>query len=241
MAAPDQDVFVDDRAEDYLLGTETTTITQQLFYPPPVAFDPGDLSDLTVHSVGAGRWGLPTDPPTELDPGAELLPGGYDYSGGMFVTSPQVDDDAIPGTYHPEIVGVHMVGIPPGIYRIPHEATHRRYEPPIQVPINQSAAGFTLVAPPTNGLHFIKVIAAFLTLDAAGTLQFTQGDIGGVTKTPMSGTINLGGGSASPLQLPMVDIQNPWLFTSPDQALGIVTATGKAQGWIVICNSPYDS
>lgn len=226
--------------EDYLLSTATTTIDEATVHPDRVAMSEGDLSPLTMHSVGAGRWGLPSDPPTELDPGA-MLPAGYDYSAGMLVGAPERDDDAMPGVYRPHLVGVHTVGIPPGLYRTPHEATHRRFEPPIRVAINQSAAGFLLLAPPLGGLHFVKLLAAFITLDAAGTLKFVQGDSAGLSTADMTGAMGLGGAAASPLQLPAVDIANPWLFTSPDQALGIFTATGKAQGWAIVCNSPYDS
>ncbi len=230
------------RNDDYLLGTETTGIDDATIFPSlRAAFVKGDLSPLTLHAVGAGRWGSPSDPPTELDPGAHLLPG-YDYSAGIVHDGTEVqDDDALPGSYDPKLIGVHTVGIPPGIYRTPHEATHRRYEPPIIVSVNQSAAGFTLLAPPLGGLHFVKLLAAFLTLDAAGTVRFVQGDSGGVNQIAMTGNIGLGGAAVSPLQLPQAEVANPWLFTSPDQGLGIFTVTGKAQGWVIVANSPYDS
>jgi hypothetical protein len=57
----------------------------------------------------------------------------------------------------------------------------------------------------------------------------------------MSGAINLGGAAVPALTLPMAPIENPWHFTSPDQAFGLVTATGKAQGWVVWCYAPFDS
>jgi hypothetical protein len=224
---------------DYLLSTETTTIDETTFYPSErAAFVEGDLDPFTGHSVGAGRWGSPSDPPTELDPGA-MLPAGYDYSAGMLVGAPDRDDDAMPGQWHPHLIGLHTVGIPPGIYRVPHEATHRRYEPPIQVPVAQAAAGFTLIAPPTKGLHFVKVLGCFLMLSAAGTIKFVQGDSGGISTADMSGAATFVGNGG--LVLPVADIANPWLFTSPDQALGIFTTGSPAAGWVLVCNSPYDS
>lgn len=212
-----------------------TSASEAQTYPEPPVDDP-----LTVHAVGSGRWGSPSDPATELDPGAELLPGGYDYSAGILVGAP-LDDDAIPGQYHPQLLKVRVSGISPKTYQAPHEATHRRFEPIQRTPINQAAAGFTLVAPPNQGLHYIKLLGCFLTLDAAGTLKFVQGDLGGIVTADMSGTINLGGTSNSPLALGIAPVENPWHFTAPDQAFGIVTATGKAQGWVVWCYSPYDS
>ena len=67
-----------------------------------------------------------------------------------------------------------------------------------------------------------------------------QGDAFGNVNAAMTGNINLGGAAVPALYLPVVDPPNPHLFTSPDQALGIFTVTGKAQGWLLCCNSPYD-
>jgi len=51
----------------------------------------------------------------------------------------------------------------------------------------------------------------------------------------------MGGAAASPLVLQPAPIESPWLFTAPDQALGIFTVTGKAAGFAVVCYSPYDA
>jgi hypothetical protein len=184
----------------------------------------------------AGTWGDPSAP-SDDDP-AHLLrfPGGFDYSGGMFA---ELADAGAPQA-HPGILPLRT-DLDIHSYETVHEATHRRYEPPQVVPVNQAAAGFTLIAPPTGGLHYIKVLGVYLTLDAAGTLRFVQGDSFGNNNAPMTGNMNLGGAAVPPLALPMAEIPNPWFFTSPDQALGIFTAVGKAQGWVVICNSPYDA
>lgn len=223
--------------DDYLLGTMTTTIADATLYPDGEA--QGDLDPLTMHSVGAGRWSLPSDPPTELDPGAMLPPSPYNYGAGVLVGLDPNEADAIPPGYR---AGIALeAGVPQGLYRVAHEATHRRFEPPQRTPINQAAAGFTLIAPPNQGLHFVKILGCFLTLDAAGTLKFVQGDSAGLSIADMSGAMNLGGAAVPGLALPMSDTPNPWLFSSPDLAVGIFTATGKAQGWVMWCYSPFDS
>lgn len=191
---------------------------------------------LTAHALGAGTWGEPFDG----DPAqpAVLAPQRYDYSGGMFVQP--LDDANAAAIVDPALLRV-WTDADLRSYETPHEATHRRYEPIFTVTVNQAAAGFTLIAPPTNGLHYIKVLGCFLTLSAAGTLRFVQGPASGTGAVPMSGDLALGGAATPPLALPMAEIANPWHFTSPDQALGIFTTVGLAQGWVICCNSPYDA
>lgn len=193
---------------------------------------------MTMNEAASGEWGLPSVP--AVDGGAELAPELYDYSAGMFVGIPAQEADALAADQHPELIRLRT-DLDIHSYEAPHEATHRKYEPPFTVPINQLAAGFTLIAPAINGLHYIKILACYLTLDAAGTLRFVQGDAFGNVNVPMTGNMNLGGAAVAPFQLPMAEIANPWHFTSPDQSLGIFTVTGKAQGWVVCCNSPYDA
>lgn len=191
---------------------------------------------MTEHATGAGQWGLPSQPDTETP--AEVAPSSFDYSAGIFVGTHDNEADAVPAGLHPTLIQ-GTTDIPLKNFEIPHEATHRRFEPPFIVPINQSAAGFTLIAAPVMGLHYVKLIGMLVTLDAAGTLQFVQGDSAGNTRSAISGTMNIdtnGGFVLHP-----ADLANPWLFTSPDQALGIVTATGKAQGWAVCCYSAFDN
>lgn len=219
----------------------------EMIQPDPMVLAETDLDPLTMHSIGAGRWSLPSEPLTELDPGAVMPPSGYDYSYGILSGVSPNEADALPAGYR--VAGVlHEAGIPQGIYQTPHEATHRRFEPIQRTPIAQLAAGFTLIAPPNQGLHFIKLLGCFLTLDAAGTIKWVQcGDSGGAgvsaaaSPADMSGLMNLGGAATPPLALPMADIANPWNFTSPDLAFGLFTVTGKAQGWVTWCYSPYDS
>lgn len=232
--------------DDYLLGTMTTTIAEATIHPDATAQLESDLDPLTMHSIGAGRWGLPSDPPTELDPGAVLPPSQYDYSYGILNGIPPNEADALPAGYR--VAGLlREAGIPQAIYQTPHEATHRRFEPVQRTTIAQAAAGFTLIAPPNQGLHYVKLLGCFLTLDAAGTLKWTQSDSAGTgvsaTTSPgdLSGLMNLGGAAVPALALPMAEIANPWLYTSPDLAFGLFTVTGKAQGWVTWCYSPYDS
>lgn len=194
---------------------------------------------LTMAAVGAGTWGDPSHPNHDEEFPAELAPAFYDYSEGMFVQTIPDDANAMP-IIDPALLRVRT-DADLRSYETPHEATHRRYEPPFTVPVNQAAAGFTLIAPPTGGLHYVKVLGCFLTLSAAGTLRFVQGSMDGTNVAAMTGNIALGGAATPPLQMPMSEIPNPWLFTAPDQALGIFTATGLAQGWVICCNSPYDA
>jgi hypothetical protein len=200
----------------------------------------GQVNDpLEANDGAAGRWSLPSAPgvpPQE----AVILPQLYDYSAGMFAPGvTTVEADAVPADLHAHLLA-RRTDLDLHSYETPHEATHRRYEPPFVVPVNQGAAGFTLIAPPTNGLHYIKVLGCFLTLDAAGTIRFVQGDAFGNSNAPMTGNMNVGGAAVPAFALPTVDPPNPHLFTSSDQALGIFTVTGKAQGWVICCNSPYD-
>lgn len=201
---------------------------------------------LTLHAEGAGVWGLPSD--TDRSDGADvptkpLLPGftPFDYSAGILVGVPGQEADAIPGTLHPTIVAKMATDQPFKSYETIHESTHRRYDAPFTAQVKQSAAGFTVIQAPSPGLHFLKVIAAVITLDAAGTLQFVQGDESGLVRRGISGTISMGGAAAPPLILPPAPIETPWFFLSPEQALAIVTTTGLAQGLITCCYSPYDA
>lgn len=204
--------------------------------PHPSADVPPTNDPLTARAVEAGEWGSPGWVDDETP--AELPPAGFDYSGGMFTPS----DDAV--TYpvvNPQVL--RLTTDAPASFQTPHEATHRRYEPPFRVGINQAAAGYTLLAP-SLGLHYVKILSAFIALDAAGTLKFTEG-AGLLTDPGIAGQGSPMGGipiaTNGGFVLPPADPTNPWLFTAPDQALGLFTATGKAFGWVMCCYSPYDS
>jgi hypothetical protein len=162
-----------------------------------------------------------------------------EYAQGMFVGAVDTEAAAVAVPPSPHQLR-RRVDVPPS-YQTPHEATHRRYEPPFTVAINQAAAGFTLVAPPKMGLHYLKVIAAYLTLDAAGTLRFVQGSQDGTNVADVSGNWSAGGANNGVVNLSPADISTPWFFTSPDQGLGIFTVTGKAQGFVTCCYSPYEA
>lgn len=90
------------------------------------------------------------------------------------------------------------------------------------VEVSQGAAGATNIATPAAG-HKIYVTFMSLTLDAAGTLKFTEtaGDITGTLNLAQNGGIVAGNGA------------DPILWTSTaGETLTLTTGTGKAQGWI---------
>lgn len=194
---------------------------------------------MTMNAGQAGVWGNPAEPDHLNEPAHLPGPNLYDYSAGVLVGLPGSEADAVPGELHPARI-LRRTDVP-NSYQVPHEATHRRYEPPFTVPVAQAAAGFTLLAPPRSGLHYLKVLSVFLTLDAAGTLKFVQGSMDGLSTADLSGAFSLGGAAAPPLQLQPADLSTPWFFSSPDQALGIFTAVGKAQGFVTLCFSPYEA
>lgn len=203
--------------------------------------DPDELS--LAQERERATWGLPSDEGA-IGQHAGEVPNGYDYAAGILVGH---GEDADAQAAHAQHLIRARVDTPRGTFEVPHEATHRRYEPPRIAPIAQASAGYTLIAPANFGLHYVKLIACFITLDAAGTLKFVQGGDGGgggISSSQgggdLSGLMNLGGASAPALQLPPSGLENPWLFTAPDQPLGIFTVTGKAQGWAVYAYSPYD-
>lgn len=195
--------------------------------------------ELTVHAEGAGEWGQGAPSTAETDDvSASLPPQGYDYSAGMFNLVAADQADAIPGSLHPDVVAKLATAQPARTFETIHEATHRRYDSPFTVAISQSAAGFTKLVPPKPGLHFIKVLACLVTLDAAGTIKFVQGDEAGLTTADVSGAIPVSANSG--FSLSPARIETPWFFTTPDLALGIFSVTGKASGFITCCYSPFD-
>src|SRR5262245_15812829 len=96
-----------------------------------------------------------------------------------------------------------------------------------QIVISQGAAGATdLVTAPGAGLR-IYVVSFAITLDAAGTLKFTEGtgptDLTGAMPVAQNGCFVVGDG----------DNNSPVLNTvTANSKLSIVTATGKAFGWL---------
>jgi hypothetical protein len=87
--------------------------------------------------------------------------------------------------------------------------------------ISQGAAGTTSIVTGVAGKK-IYVTGIFLTLDAAGTVKFTEvaGDL--------TGTFNMGGVAAPPLAL---EADHPIFWTTTlGEDLKITTVTGKAQG-----------
>lgn len=92
-----------------------------------------------------------------------------------------------------------------------------------RVSISQGAAGTTSIVTGVTGKK-VYVTGIFLTLDAAGTIKFTEvaGDL--------TGTLNMGGTGAPPLAFAA---DHPVLWTSTaGEDLKITTVTGKAQGWV---------
>lgn len=91
------------------------------------------------------------------------------------------------------------------------------------VKIAQGGAGATTVATPGAGQK-VYVTGIFLTLDAAGTLKFTE------TAGDITGAMSAGGAAAPPF---VMSDTHPILWTSTaGEVLTLTTATGKAQGWI---------
>lgn len=209
--------------------------------PGPLGEPQQDNDPLTAHAAAAGQWGLPSEGVGVLDVPAHLPGEGFDYSNGLLVGHPNPDEANEQGfPTSPHLIRVRS-DVPRGFDTLAHESTHRRFEPPLIRSISQAAAGFSLIAAPNQGLHYVKVIALFLTLDAAGTVKFVQGSIDGTSTADLTGAMNLGGAATPPMQLSPSGTENPWLYTSPDQALGLFTVTGKAQGWAMVVYSPYDS
>lgn len=192
----------------------------------------------TAQTTERSTWGLPSTEGERGQGSPAEVPLTFDYSAGILVAHPSDADELAPPA-HPHLIRARVDA--PATFDLPHEATHRRYEAPIVVPILQGAAGFSVLAPTVRGLHFAKLLALTVTLDAAGTLQFVQGANDGTQVAPLSGAMAMGGAAAAILTLPPATLSNPWLYTSPDQALGILTATGKAQGFAVVAYSPYDN
>lgn len=87
--------------------------------------------------------------------------------------------------------------------------------------VSQGAAGTTSVVVGVAGKK-IYVTGYELTLDAAGTIKFTE------TAGDLSGTFNVGGTAAAAL---IAESSHPVIWTSTaGEDLKIATATGKAQG-----------
>lgn len=95
--------------------------------------------------------------------------------------------------------------------------------------VAQGAAGTTTIVAGVAGKK-IYVTGIVLTLDAAGTIKFTEvaGDL--------TGTLNQGGAAAPPLA---VHSDHPLIWTSvAGEDLKITTAAGKAQGWVTYFYAP---
>ena len=92
-----------------------------------------------------------------------------------------------------------------------------------RVPIAQGAAGSTDLRALSLGQR-IYIVGAYITLDATGTLKFQSGGA-----TDISGAIPIAANSGFVLP---VDVDNPWNYTKVGEKLNIITATGKAFGWI---------
>lgn len=196
-----------------------------------------DPDPLTYNGAEAGVWSLPSNPLGDVP--AALPPEQHDYSHGVFTDTDQGLGFA-GGSPHMLQLKTDLANT----YQTPHEATHRRYEPPKSFPVSQLAAGYTQIAPTLLGLHFIKLIACSLLLDAAGTLKFVQGPNDGSGISAANGGGDLSGlmpfGTNGGFVLSPARVETPWFFTAPDQALGIFTVTGKAFGFVTVVYSPYD-
>lgn len=189
----------------------------------------------TSQTTEVVEWGLPSDEGASGQ--HEGVIPGHAYPDGIFV---DIDDDAVTTGGNPpaHLLGLLVDAPIRSTYEAPQQATHRRYQPPLIASISQAAAGYTkIVAPPA--LHYVKLLAVVLTVDAAGTLKFVQGGDGAGNQTAdVTGAIPLSQNAG--FVLPVARVAEPWLFTSPDSPLAIFTVTGKAFGWVVYALSPYD-
>ena len=101
-----------------------------------------------------------------------------------------------------------------------------------QVSIAQGAAGTTdLVAAPGAGFK-IYVVTIVILMDVAGTIKFTEGTAptdltGALTVGTTSGFVITGSGIAPVMQT-----------NTANSKLSIVSATGKATGWIRYFTTP---
>lgn len=209
--------------------------------------DPDELS--IAQGTDLATWGLPSDEGlVGQHPGVVPAPTQLDYAEGILVGY-GVEEDAQPVDPAAHLIRAR-VDAPPS-YQMPHEAMHRRYEPPRILPIAQTVIGTLMFAPTTIGLHMVKVIALVVSLAANGTIQFVEGSNDGTVVAPIGfnqaaqgvvggGAMNLLAGS--PLVLPPAELANPWLWTAPDQALGLITtgAGAFANGFAIVAYSPYD-
>ncbi len=209
----------------------------------PLAHGPTDNSPLTENNtLETATWSLPSTEGLSGAADARLPAHGlFDYSGGMFVGH---GDDANAQALHHQRT-LHAVSDNPSSWEAPHEATHRRFEPPLTIPVQQAAAGFSLVAPTRPGLHYVKVIAALLSADTAGTVKFVQGSNDGFGVSAAAGGGDLTGlipvATNGGFVLPPSRLETPWFFTSSDQSLGIFSVTSKLSGFVVVVYSPYES
>lgn len=199
-----------------------------------------------AQTTDRSTWGLPGDEGSVgQHPGVVEAPTQFDYAEGILVGY-GLSEDAQPVGDPSHLIRARVDA--PRAFELPHEATHRRYEPVRVVPIAQTVIGTTMFAQPNLGLHFIKLVALVVSLAANGTLQFVQGSSDGTSVAAVGsygpavgmGAMNLLAGS--PLILPPSELANPWLFAAPDQALGLITtgAGAFANGWAIVAYSPYD-
>lgn len=95
------------------------------------------------------------------------------------------------------------------------------------VPVAQGAAGTTVIAAISAGNKH-KIVGVFLTIDAAGTVKFTDGggDLCGAMSLAQSGGFVL-----TPSGI-------PWLETAVASALNLVSAAGKVSGVVAIRTEP---
>src|SRR5438874_1654468 len=109
-----------------------------------------DNDQLSEWVGGARVEGLPSDE-GQIGQHGGVIPQTFDYSGGVLVGH-GVDETAQPVLPAGQLIRARVDA--PHSFELPHEATHRRYEPPRTVPIAQAAAGYTLIAPALFGLHY---------------------------------------------------------------------------------------
>jgi hypothetical protein len=182
--------------------------------------DPGDTDSLTPWTRGYERkaigqkFNLPTAPSLldTLDDPSQLIPAALERGADLSVAEVILSE----------------------ILSTMRQRTHHQGSSAISIPVEQAAAGYTRLIAPPSGNQIVRVRSFMLGPDTGpGTLQFVHGANGSAADAALTGVMPVTNGvpiwaqTANPRE-------NPVLFTAPGAILGIVSATNKFHGWVVV-------